>query len=182
MMRDTERFTWMLLGAALAAAVAYAVVFYIPGQRMAEELRTEIRTKREYVTAASATGQALHVAKQELEKARRYDADWRQRLCRPNLVPDVHARLHDRMAAAGVAVGRFEPQTPQALSHLSVLPIEVRCKGSFAEIRKMLWQFETTPTLMWVDTLVLAPSSEDRQDVACEAKLAVFSERADSSD
>jgi Tfp pilus assembly protein PilO len=177
-----RRGSWIVTLPLIAVAVAYFMLFVLPGRRAIAELREQIRVKEEYVAKAAGVAASLASRKQELEKARAYAAVWQQRLLEESEITAFYGRIHEAARAAGTRFTRFDPQPPTPYQKFSRIPVTLGCSGSFAQIHDFLWHLEDMQSTLWMESLRIEKAGESDKDASCEVVLVIFAGNHDISD
>jgi Tfp pilus assembly protein PilO len=176
-----RRGSWIVTLPLVAAAVAYFMVFVLPGRRAIGELREQIRVKEEYVDKAAGVATSLASRKQDLEKARAYAAVWQQRTLEDSEITAFYGRIHEAARSAGTRFTRFDPQPPTSYQRLTRIPVTLGCSGSFAQIHDFLWHLEAMPATLWMEALRIEKAAESDKDASCEVVLVIFAGNHDIS-
>ncbi len=180
--KKSQREKWMVILPLAAGAVAYLVFVFLPCQRTAAELQSELREKQEYLTYAGSVGTALAASEEELQAARHYRDQRRAHAPSMSHVSDLFAKIHSVERESGVHTIRFDPQPLEAKQYVSIMPLSVECVGSFFEVCSLLRGLESLPADIWVRRLQLEKMAATGEDVQCWIDLAIFADNQDKSD
>ncbi len=178
----SQRTNWMVILPLAAGAVAYLVFVFLPCQRTAAELRSQLREKQEYLTYTASVGTALAAGEKELQAARHYR---NQRLARaPSVahISNLFAKIHRVERDSGVHIIRFDPQPLEAKQYVSIMPLSVGCMGSFFQVCSLLHSLESIPADIWVRKLQLEKMASSGENIQCWIDLAIFADNQDKSD
>lgn len=177
-----RRSSWIVTVSVAAAAVAYAMLSFLPERRAIGEARRQISEKQDYIVRIGGLTGALRTTQQQLGEAEAYNAAWEQHAPAEGELPAVYGRIYELGKAAGATVTRFDPEAALRYEKVSYVPLAVGCVGSFAEICGFLEGLEGLPLSIWVNELRLKGTGEPGESVSCEITLAVFANNSGKSD
>ena len=182
MKTKTGHSSWIVTLPLVAAAVAYMLLFYLPGKRTIGELQDQIKTKQDYIAVADSRLTALRIARQKYDQTQAYSAAWLRTAPAQEELSSLYWKINELAKAAGTTITRFDPQPPVPYDTISQIPLGLGCTGSFAEIYEFLRGLEGLPAEMWVSALRLEKIDRARGTVDCELTLAIFGSNPGNSD
>lgn len=165
-----------------AGAVAYVLLVFMPGQRTAGELKSQIAERQEHLAHAASTGTALVAAEEELRLARQYRDRWRQGAPHATRLSDLYARIHQLEKQSGVQTARFDPQPIVPKESITEVPLSIGCVGAFADVWRLLYGLERIPATLWVQRVHIEKSAGHAKHVRCKVDLAIFADNRENSD
>lgn len=174
--------SWTIPALAVALAVAYGGLFFIPGHRHLARMRQELDIQRNFVAQAGNLPAALQAAREELEKTRRYSQAWKETSPTRAKLSALHARIGTMARQAGINTTRFDPDPGQHLSRLTRIPLVIGCSGSFRQTCQFLQNLECLSTTIWVNRLHVAADPKNGRDVQSELVLEILADNQDISD
>jgi len=174
----------LALLAAGAAVLLYVFAIYLPAEKSMRTMREEITSKTR--TPAEAGNLAAQFALQQkaLEETKAYVSNWQKQAPTPADLPQMLGEMSEMAQAAGVAVTRMEPEPAVHFAELSQSRVSMGCQGSFAEVFDFLRRLESLSHAVWIDNLQIeqaAGNKGDASDVTCMVKLAIFTNKSESS-
>jgi Tfp pilus assembly protein PilO len=173
---------WVLILAAAAAVAAYVYLLFLPQQRTIAGLRRELAAAEEFIQQVEAFGPALAATQQEVQRTRQYVHRWEESAPTEDELAEFFGRVSGLAKQSGATTTRFEPQEPVRYEKIRRLPVAITCSGSFDQICRFLQGLEHLEETVWVDSLKVEQSGEDKQSVECEVTLVVFADNSDDSD
>lgn len=174
--------SWIVTALLAAAAVAYVVFAFLPGQRAIGGMRKQLHEKQEYIVQADRLGFAIQKTTGDLEAAHEYAAAWQTAAPSEAKLASTFGGITQRAQAAGLALHRFDPQPIIKLDSVWQAPINLVGEGDFQQVFEFIRQVETMPGTLWIQTMRLEcdPKAEGR--VRCEMTVTVFADNRDFSD
>jgi len=175
------RGSWIVTLPLAGLGVAYVLMVYLPAERADEELQKQLTERHEYLDQAKSVTRALIEARQELGRIETYQAQWHRTAPRRRNVASLNGRIHMLAKQAGATITRFAPGDAIEHSHLVELPISIGCRGGFVEMFDFLRRMESLPMEVWVKQIRFDNSQRRGQDVPCEMRVVVFTDREEIS-
>jgi len=176
------RSRWILVAPAVAAAGAYFYFLFLPGQRSLASLHEELNAAEQFIAQVEAFGPAIEATRQQLDKTRQYVDQWEQTAPTEDGLSGVFGRINRLAKESGITTTRFEPQPAILYDSVRCLPVAVTCVGSFGQICRFLQALEGLEETIWVESLQMQRTGEDREDVECGLSLAIFADNPGDSD
>jgi len=177
-----RRGSWIVTIPLVGAALAYLLLFFLPGRRAVGELKEQIETKREYIKKSAGLAKALLAVQQQLGKAEAYNTRWLEHAPARRDLAALYGRINQLAWSSGTVVTRFDPERIRARAKLQEIPLSMGCMGSFRQIYEFLRSLETLPQEIWVKELSLEKRDTPKGFVTCELSLAVFADNPEDSD
>ena len=177
-----RRGSWFVTVPLAVIAVAYVMLFFLPGNRAIDQLGEQIEQKQQYIAQAATLTTALQVAQEELEKVRQYNETWQTHAPAQGETSALHATINTLAVASGTDVTRLDPEEVILYDKVRQAPLSVECTGSFGEVFEFLRGLEGLPAEIWVDLVNLEKLEQTRESVKCELTLVVFANNPENSD
>ena len=174
--------SWLVTISLAIASVVYLMFSFLPTAREIKALDEQIHNDEMYAAGTAALTRSLAQTQAELDRTKAYLADWRRRLPTQGGVAALLARITRQADAAGAGMTRIEPQTPEVLDTLHVVPIVFGAKGTFAEIGRLLTGLESLPERVWLEDVKIDAGSQAGKDAKCTLRLAIFADNSEISD
>lgn len=182
MSHNQKRGSWIVTLPLAASSIAYLVFIFLPGQKTAAELQSQIQEKRNHLGHVESLGAALVAAEEELRLTRKFREQWQTSAPSVTQISDLFGRIHRVETASGVQITRFDPQPVVPREHITEVPLSVGCTGTFADVFSLVRGLECLPADVWVRKLHFAKKAPDREDVECSIDLVVFADNRDKLD
>lgn len=177
-----RRSSWIVTVPLAAAALAYLLLFLLPGNRAIGELRQQIRQKRDFIEIAASMAKTLGTLRTQREQAASYSAACAGGGSTSGGISAIFGEINDLATAAGTTVTRFDPEPVVSYDKIKRIPLTMGCVGSFAEICTFLRRLEELPAMIWVETLRVEKIDKNSESVSCEINLVVFAGNPEDSD
>lgn len=163
-----------------AAAVAYAMLVFVPGQRSIAGLRRQVREKELRISQNYQLAEPIRKLEAQVDASRAFADAWREKSPGANAVAPLYAEVIRRAKETGAEVTTMSPQAEQSLSLVGLVPVAMQAEGTYRSIHALVEQLETMPSKVWVDDLLLIPDREGGR-VRCTLKLMIFVDRSEIS-
>jgi Tfp pilus assembly protein PilO len=141
--RNLRRNTLILVSALAAILVVYLIAFLIPQRRRADDLRAEIRRKKESISQCRqrADQQVMYDA----ELAMLQTANQRAMEQIPNAlnVKEFLATVHSLGHQAGITISNVTPGIVSEVVSIQQQPISLALVGRFTAIMRLVYDLET---------------------------------------
>ena len=173
---------WLFTVPLLAGAIAYFVFVFLPFHRSNNELRSEIRDKRTYLTQAKSVGAALVAGEQQIQAATRFRDQWLARTPKASHVADLFAQIQQVEMQSGVHANRFDPQPIEPQKWITEIPLQLSCVGDYRQVHSLIYGLETLPVDIWIRNLQLEKKSATSENIECNLDLVVFADNPEKSD
>ncbi|MDQ7819888.1 MAG: type 4a pilus biogenesis protein PilO [Armatimonadota bacterium] len=160
-LRPRER-TLLGAGAAVLAGVLLGGLLYLPA------LLDLTAARREVVRKSAELRRATALAQQRPEVESRYAAERRAaeqlltRIPREPDLPDLIVRLDGALSGSGVELMEvtFPPETsspasPAEPAPVSALPVQIRVRGRYPQVRALVEAIERSPRLLVIDRVMV---------------------------
>ena len=177
-----HRKTWIVALLALAFALAYLFVLYLPGRRQVSELSDDLRSKQEYLATTDTLAAMLEATRGRLDATRQYNDTWAASVPSDVDVAAILGRVNALAVASGCTPTRFDPEPVVAMDKLRRVPVALGCTGEFTQISQFLYDIETLPRFVWIDRLHIESTGEAGGLIECELDLIIFAGNPDNSD
>jgi Tfp pilus assembly protein PilO len=151
-------------------------------QKSIRQLHRELRSKQDYVAQAQRLGPTIAETEARLQEANAFTASWQERAPGTAGLSGFYAGVIDAAQEAGVKTVRFDPGSPEPLKTLQKQPLEMEIEGTFAGVFQFSSRLERLAAPVWLEEINIEPRSEDRENLQCEIKMAVFAARTENSD
>lgn len=174
--------SWIVTLPLVAAAVAYMLLFYLPGNRAIGKLQDQIKTKQDYIVGAESLVTALRIVRQKHKEAQANNAAWQENAPVQGELSSLYGKISELAKAAGTTTTRFDPQPPVLYDTIRQIPLVVGCTGSFSQIYEFLRGLESLPAEIWASKLRLDRTEGSAGTTGCELNLAIFTNNSDNSD
>lgn len=174
--------TWLITGVVAAAAIAYVLLVFLPGQRSIHALRTQIRERQQQILQAESLLGPLEQANQRLARTREVSAQWRAAAPSHGRLTEQFALLSLAATEAGLLVERLDPQPPVELQLLAQHAVIVQFQGQFNQLFDFVRRLERLPGTIWVSNLRLSSDGQATKTLRGELTLTIFIDRADYAD
>ncbi len=174
--------SWVVTLPLTAAAVAYILLFYLPGERAIGRLQEQIKAKQDYIVGADSVLTALRTAQQKHEKALAYSTAWRQNAPTQENLSSRYWKINELANTAGTTITRFDPQPPVEYNTIRQIPLALGCTGTFAQIYEFLRGVESLPIEIWISAVKLEKIEGPAGTIDCELTLVMFGDNSDNSD
>ena len=163
-------------------ALAYVLLVFLPNQTAIADLKTQIKVKQDFFLQTEKLKQDIEQAQQLFIKAQ----DYNQRCFPSALEKSQHAPLLEEITVcvkqAGATILRFDPQEAEKMETLQKISILLECKGSFAEIFRLVQNLERLSTFIWIENLTIQAKENNNQDLLFQVALEVFTDNQEISD
>jgi len=157
-----------------AAAVGLIVFVILPGQRTSASLRKEISEKEQFLTGAVHLATAAAATQESLDKLDAFVQHFAKNSSARQDRSALYAKITEAARSAGLTTTRFDPRPAQPGAVITRLPMHLSCAGTFAQIAQFLYQLESMPMSIWVESIEMRRMAESAQSVQFEASLVVF--------
>jgi Tfp pilus assembly protein PilO len=174
--------SWVVTTLLSAAAIAYVVFVFLPGQRAIGGMRKQLHEKQEFIVQADRLAFAISRASTDLQSAIEYAEAWRTAAPAEAKLAATFGRITERAQLAGLAVHRFDPQPLVKLDSVWQAPINLVGEGDFQQICEFLRLVETMPGAVWVQNLRMESGDKGEGRLRCEVTLIVFADNRDFSE
>lgn len=166
----------------VGVAVAYFMLFFLPGSKAIDELKKQTAEKQAYVEQAGELATALGLAQAELDKARSYYQAWKDNAPRQRELAALFGKINQLAKVAGTTTTRFDPEPLVQRDHLREIPLTMGCSGTNAQIFEFLRGLESLPLSIWVTSVQIEKVNPRTKAVDCEAAVVVFTGNPGDSD
>ena len=177
-----RRGNWVVTVPMAAVAVAYVTLFFLPGRKAVDELRSQIKLKRDCVAQASGLAAMLQFQQQQLDQAKAYGAAWRERAPLVEERSALEGKIHALAEAAGVTTTRFNPEAIIPHETIKEVPVAIECNGTFAQVCTFLGSLESLPLPIWINSTAMEKIDATTEYVKCEITVVVFTDNPNNSD
>lgn len=174
--------TWLITGLLASLAIGYVVFVFLPLQRSIYVLRSELQEKRQHVVQSQSLTGPLERARQQLAQTKEASLRWKEGAPTTAELAKHFASITQHAQAAGVKVGRFEPQPTVDLQVLSQHIVTLHFEGQFEQAFDFLARLEQLPGTIWFRDVRLSLADEKLQTLQGELTLTIFVDRADYVD
>jgi Tfp pilus assembly protein PilO len=171
--------TWLITGLLAAAAVAYVVFLFLPGQRAIDKVRAEVQERRQQIMQAQSLMGTVAAARLRLTAAREVGQTWRSTAPRQTQLVTHIARLTRQAEEAGVGIDRLDPATIVERNLIAEQNVTLQFHARFPAVFDLLNRLESQPGTLWIRSLTLHRSRDDDNLLRGELTLTIFVDRAD---
>jgi Tfp pilus assembly protein PilO len=176
------RGNWLITLPLVGLTIVYVVAFDVPARRTSRELRAELEASQAFVAGGPMIMAQISDAQAQLQQANAYFETWRE-TAPPGTGSAVLVGEVSRLArAAGTRTTRLEPSSAVDYEELRSVPLTLVCMASFEQAFELLQGIEALPQSVWIDDLRIERKDAKQDDLNCEVKLVVFTDKSDISD
>ena len=176
------RSSWVITIGLVAVSIGYLYFVFIPARRNIEKLREEVTQKQAYLTQLPGLKSSLASAELELSHTQQYVDQWRSKAPVAGELSSTYGAIHRLVTAAGVEVGKFDPQNVTNLETVRKIPIRLTAGGSFVQLHALLRGLEQMPASPWVENLRIERGKDAEAPLKGERTLAIFAADPEISD
>jgi Tfp pilus assembly protein PilO len=173
--------TLVMTLAATAGAAAYLWFSFLPQKHAIAAIHSELSNKLNYATEAAGVAVAIHRIVCETAEIDEYVKRWGGMTATSVEVSTMFGQIAEAIQAEGIETTRFTPEPPVAYAQIRKIPLRVGCRGSHAEIGRLLAAIEALPYRIWVEELSIEAGDKDTQDLTCEITLVIFANNPEKS-
>lgn len=174
--------TWLITLPLLGLTLAYIYFVFSPINAAIARAQLELSEKELELAEANMLPSRIQALSSEVAAARKYVEIQESRKTPRMALSELFGRISQLAQQSGVETIRFEPETAQQLNTMQAVSLRLNCRGTFAEIYRLVQSLEELKELIWVDDLRIEQIGEAGGDLACEIELVVFANKLDSSD
>lgn len=182
MLNKLKNKTWLVTVPIAAGTVAYVWLFFLPAQREVAAMSTEVHNKLAFAMTAEQIRGQIRAVQAEQVAIEDYAERWRAPASSSADLAQVFSKLADAMREVGVEATRFTPDARTNYSQMQRVSVRVGCRGSFAQMLRLLAAWEQLPARIWVEELKLEASHDNPDVLECEANLAIFAVNSDRTE
>jgi Tfp pilus assembly protein PilO len=165
-----------------ACAIAYVMFVFLPGQRAIGELNRLRHEKQQHILESTSLVEQLSVAQQRLSLTQTCSRNWRATAPDQAELVATYAGLTEAAQAAGLALRRFDPQSPVEGQLIGEHNLSLEWQGSFPQLFEFIRRLEQLPPTIWVRQFNLAAGNADGETLQGGLTLTIFVDHADNSD
>lgn len=180
--RTNPRQSWMALVALGAVAAAYAYLFYLPNRREITAMKQELTEAEAQAEGTVPLVAAIGATQKELDEVTRFVEDWQDAAPSENELSELFERIYELTQLAETETTRFEPQGAVAFETFLRVPVSMECRGSFAQLARLLTGLETMREPIWVSSVEIQATGAGGAEAKAEITLDVFADNLDDSD
>jgi len=174
--------TWLITGLLASLAIGYVVFVFLPLQRSIYVLRSQLQEKRQLVVQSQSLTGPMERARQQLAQTNEASLRWKEDAPTPADLAKHFASITQHAEAAGVKVGRFEPQPQVDMQVLSQHIVTLHFEGPFEQSFDFLAKLEQLPGTIWFRDVRIFVADAKLQTLQGELTLTIFVDRADYAD
>jgi len=163
------------------AAVAYALLVFVPGQKSIAELQKTVRIQETQVAQSLTMVQPIRELEAKLSATERFIQSWRGRAPAPTQVASVFAQIISLARESDVDITSLSPQAEQSLETIGLIPVAVQARGSYRSLRGLLERLDAMSGQVWIEELHLQPHDKGTETLGCTLKLIIFVNRSEIS-
>jgi Tfp pilus assembly protein PilO len=176
-----RRGSWMVTLPLAGIAICFMVFLWLPGHRALKEKRRQIELKQQFVNQAADMSDALTAVEKQIQAAQTTVTDWEKSAPQKKDLPSLYGKINALAKDAGLAVSRFDPESPIKHQQVHEIPITIACEGRFRQVHEFLRGLEQMPQTIWVESLRIDKQRETGGNVQCSLNLVVFANNPDIS-
>jgi Tfp pilus assembly protein PilO len=173
--------SWISAVLVVAAAIACAALFLVPGHRQLTQMREELDMKRTFAAQAGTLGTALASTGDELQRTLQYNQAWTKAGPGRLNLSVLYGQISTMGKQAGISTTRFDPDPAQNLSRLCRIPLVIGCTGSFRQTCQFLQGIESLPATLWINKLHMGVDMKNGKVVQTDIDLEIFADNPDIS-
>lgn len=163
------------------AAVAYALLVFVPGQQTISGMNRQIEEKRMQIASSVALAQPMQVLTEQTAAAEHLKNTWCSQAPRSSLAAPVFAQVIRHAKETGAQILSFAPQSEQRLETIGLTPVAVQAEGSYRSLHVLLEKLEGMRGLVWIDEVHFLPQDGQSKQLGCTLKLIIFTNCAEIS-
>lgn len=172
---------WLITIIAGGAAVAYAMVVFMPGHRAIASMRKQVRERQSQIGRSQTLVESIRALEQQVATTEQMTAAWQKRAPRSRHPAPIFAEVIRHAKEADAEVMNFVPQTEQPLETIGMIPVAMQAEGSYQSLHELLEKLESMRGLLWIDEVHLQPRNKGDGRISCMLKLIIFADRAEIS-
>jgi Tfp pilus assembly protein PilO len=180
--KKIRRGSWIVTVPITAVAVAYVMLFFLPGSKTIAELKKQTAEKQSYVETSAGLAAALKIANTECKKAEGYHNAWKHHAPKQRELAALFGDIHRLAKEAGTTTTRFDPEPLVQHGYLREIPLSMGCKGTLSEIFEFLRSLESMPLAVWVNSVKIGKTDASTETMDAEITLIVFAGNPEDSD
>jgi Tfp pilus assembly protein PilO len=177
-----KRGTWIITIGLAVLAIVYLKFLWLPGHRAIKELSEQVEADQTFVAQSAGLSVALAATQKELDQSRAMVEAWNKQAPMHRDLPGLYAKIDGLAKTVNLSIEQFDPQPFVSYQQIREIPVNLTCSGTFAHIYEFLQSIEGLPVSIWIESMQIDKTSQDRKHVKCELSLVIFSDNTQSSD
>jgi Tfp pilus assembly protein PilO len=163
------------------AAVAYALLVFLPQQQAQAKLRGTIRQQQSQILQSQALIEPTRELQKQLAATEEFARQWRRQAPPSHGVAAILAQVSRHAKAAGAEIVSITPQPELPLETVGRIPVSLQAAGSYRSLHEFLERLETLNGVVWIEELKVEPHAKAEEPLSCTLKLIIFSNRGEIS-